>query len=441
MADGKSRARALASAIRGTGGSPLALWSAFAGVHLWLVALNLFGPGLPLGDVTLIYPFWIERGLLDGVWVGITSDWVYPIVALIPMLVAYLVGPDAYAYTWLALVSALNAGALALLVGTRPRVRHAAVAWWWLLFLLALGPIALGRIDSVTAPFAIAAVSLLARHPRAAGALLAVGAWIKVWPAALLLAALVALGARVRVALGALIVSLVVVASALSLGAGWRLLSPITQQTGRGLQIEAPLTAPWLWAAWAERWSAHVYYDNEILTWQVFGDRSEQAAAAATPLLALTVLVILLLAALAVVNGAIETRLVPPVALALVMALIVVNKVGSPQFVSWIAAPIMLGLLWSRRGGIGFRVPAVLTLIIAGLTQYVYPFHYGETLGLQTLALVVLTARNVLELALLVWSVCAIVRLSREAGASTDVRVRVERDSIEHLIEDKETHS
>lgn len=405
---------------------PVALWAAFAAVHLWLGALNLFGPGLPLGDVTLVYRFWVEQGLIANDWVGIDTSWVYPIVALLPMLVAYVLGPEPYPVLWLALVMLLNAGALLVIAGTGRRVRHALACWWWMLFLAVLGPIALGRIDSITAPLAVAGVAVLARHPRAAGALLATAAWIKVWPGAILLAAIVALRDRGRVMIAAVTVTMLVVAGGLAVGAGASLLSPLAEQSGRGLQVEAPLTTPWLWAAWAGEWSARVYYDRDILTWQVFGDGAQQAAALATPLLALVVLVIVLLGLLALHARADEARLVPVLALALVMALIVVNKVGSPQFVTWIAAPVILGLLWRARGGVSFAVPAVLTLAIAGLTQIVYPFEYGALLGLQTPLVVVLTLRNALDVVLLGWAVAQLVRLCRSPGVGRADRARLE---------------
>lgn len=395
---------------------PAALWSAFAVVHVWLGGLNLLGPGLPLGDVTLVYRFWVEQGLIGNDWVGVDTSWVYPIIALLPMLAAYVLGPDPYPVVWLTLVMLMNAGALLVIAGTSRHVRHVVACWWWMLFLAVLGPIALGRIDSITAPLAVAGVAVLARYPRAAGALLATAAWIKVWPGAILLAAVVALRERGRVLIATVTVTMLVVALGLAVGAGGSLLSPLAEQSGRGLQVEAPLTTPWLWAAWAGQWSARVYYDRDILTWQVFGEGAQQAAAIATPLLALVVLVIVLLGLLALQAGAAEARLVPVLALALVMALIVVNKVGSPQFVSWIAAPVILGLLWRARGGVSFAVPAVLTLAIAALTQIVYPFEYGALLGLQTPLVVILTVRNLLEVVLLGWAIVRLVALCRAGG-------------------------
>ncbi|WP_200932279.1 glycosyltransferase 87 family protein [Yonghaparkia sp. Root332] len=437
---------AVARGLAELGAHPLALWSAFGVIHLWLIAYNLLGPGLPLGDVTLVYRFWVEQGLIANDWVGIDSSWVYPIVALVPMLAAYVLGPDPYPIVWLVIVMLMNAGALLVIAGAGRRVRDAAAAWWWMLFLLALGPIALGRIDSITAPLAVAAVALLARHPRTAAGLLALAAWIKVWPAAILLAAVIGLRERARVVLATVAVTMVVVAGGLAVGAGASLLSPLTEQSGRGLQVEAPLTTPWLWAAWAGEWSARVYYDRDILTWQVFGEGSQQAAALATPLLAIVVLAIVALGLLALRAGAPEARLVPALALALVAALIVVNKVGSPQFGTWLAAPVVLGILWRARGGASFAVPAGLALAIGALTQAVYPFQYGELLGLQTSLVVILTLRNALDVVLLVWAVVAVVRAWRSGATGAEHPPRARRGTLEvdgpaGRARDREPHS
>lgn len=405
-------------------GSAVSLWIGFAVVHLWLGYLNLYGPGLPMGDVTYVYLFWVERGVLGGEWVGIDTSWVYPLLALAPMLAAYVFGPDLYGTTWLTIVMMLNAAALVSIIGVQERARRAPIAWWWMLFLVLVGPIALGRIDAITVPVALVAVMLIADHPKWGGALLAVGAWIKVWPAGLLLAALVALRARGAVLASAVAVSMLVVATGIALGGASALLTPITEQTGRGLQVESPVSTVWLWAAAAGEWAASVYYDQGILTWQVVGDGSQLAADLMTPLLALVVLVIVSLGIVASRRGVDEVELFPVLGLAIVMALITVNKVGSPQFATWIAVPIVLGLAWQSWGGVSFRVPAVIALVVAGLTQIVYPVLYGSLLALDPRMLVVLSARNLLYVALLGWAVWQLVALySRPRIVSSGVAV------------------
>ena len=295
---------------------------------------------------------------------------------------------------------------------------RAAIAAGWMIFLLLLGPIALGRIDAVTVALGIVAVVLLPDHPRWAGALLAVGAWVKVWPAALLVAALIAVRRRVSVLVGAVVVSLAVVGVGLVLGAGAALFSAVTEQSARGLQVESPVATPWLWAAVAGQGGAQVAYDPALLTFQVLGAGTDLTAALTTPVLALVVIAVAVLGVLAVRRGVSEARLLPVLALALVMSLVLVNKVGSPQLASWVVVPVILGLLLQRRGGESFVVPAVLALAIAASTQVVYPVLYERLLALDPVLVLVLTVRNLLYLALWAWAVSRLAGLLRDPRRS-----------------------
>lgn len=405
------------SALLAVARSPFAVWAAFVLVHLWLGLLNLYAPGLPLGDVTIVYRSWIEHAYSTGVWVGIDTIWVYPVLALVPMLLASLFGPDQFGSTWLSMVMILNAVAFGFLTGWGRSRERTAVAWWWLAFLLLLGPIALGRIDSVTVPVAIVGVLLLASRERVAAILLTVAMWVKVWPAALLAAVFIALRGRWRILLTVLLVSIGIMLVALLLGSGGNVLSFITQQAGRGLQVEAPVSTFWMWQALAGAPDAFVYYDRQILTYQVQGEGVELVGALMTPLLALVVLGIALLGIRAVRAGASVGDLLPPLSLAFVTSFIAVNKVGSPQFIAWLAVPIVLGLATSAAGrGGSFRVPATLALVIAGLTQLFYPYLYWALLHLNPLLLGALTLRNVLEFVLLGWAVLAVVRSPHAPG-------------------------
>jgi len=391
--------------------NPALSWAGFILVHLWLGQLNLRGPGYPLGDVTGVYKFWMDQALAADFWVGMDSVWVYPIGALLPMLAATALGPEQYGATWLTMAMILDAVAFGFITGWGRARERTAVAWWWVAFLLMLGPIALGRIDSVTVPLAMVGVILIAARPRVGAVMLAVATWVKVWPAALIVAALVALRGRGQILAASVLVSAGIVFVALVAGSGLNVFSFITEQTGRGLQVESPVGSTWAWLAFAGVPGAAVYYDGDILTYQVQGPGVEAAAAVMTPVLALVVLVIVGLGVRAVRAGTPAGDLLPALALALVAALIAVNKVGSPQFVGWLAVPVVLGLATSAAGlGRSFRVPAAITLVIAALTQVVYPYLYGYLLDLNPLLLGALTARNALEFVLLGWAIRAIVR-------------------------------
>lgn len=393
---------------------PVGAWAAFAIVHAVLAAINLFDTvRLPFGDVVGVYRFWMDWARDNGELVGVDTRWVYPIGALLPMGLAYLFGSVAYGPVWLVMVTALDAVAFAVLLRRTP-----AAAWWWLAFLAALGPVALARLDTVTVPLAILGLLALSRRPVVAGVLLALGAWIKVWPAALLVAAFVAAQRRSALVLGAALLSAGILAADLIAGGGAYLLGFVAEQGVRGLQVEAPVSAFWLWQAVLGLPGARIYYDTGILTYQVVGFGVVEAAAVMTPLLVIAVLAVLLLALRALRRGVPSGDLLVPLSLALVTTLIVVNKVGSPQFVAWLAAPVVLALV---SGTAPARALALPVLGIALLTQVVYPWAYGSLIGADPLFATVLTARNLGLVALLVLAVGRLWRLRPAVGLADDL--------------------
>lgn len=398
---------------------PVVLWSGFVLVHGVLIWLCLVAPGWPLGDVEQVYRGWAEGAASGSFQVGIDTGFVYPILAFLPIIVALAFGPALYAVSWLGLVTLLNAAAFALLLGRRRTPRTVRAAWWWLGFLLLLGPIALARIDSVTVPLVIAALLWLGTRPLWGTALLTIAAWVKVWPAAAIAALFVVSKARGRVLAVAAGTSAAIVGIALILGSGLNVFSFITQQTARGIQIESPVSIVWLWQAALHLPGSYIYYDQHILTFQVTGNGINVAIALMTPLLALAVAAVLLLGWLAQRGGAGFAVLFPPLVLALVVTLIAFNKVGSPQFMGWLAAPVILGLVLR---GAAWRTPAVLGAVMAALTQVVYPYLYDWLLVAHPLMVLVLTLRNLLEFVLLGWAVREIWMLraprSTSAGES-----------------------
>jgi hypothetical protein len=393
------------------------MWLAFALCHLWLITLDLIGPTSALGDVTGIYRTWMQAGMAGHGWTGIDVPWVYPILAAAPMLVSLLGGTAFFGTVWLALITLLDAAAFALLLRAG-RGRGLAAAGWWLGFLAALGPISLGRIDAVTVPLALAGLLLLATRPALASALLTVGAWVKVWPAALLLAALVARrgAARTAVVAASAVTTAVVVAGSLALGSGANVLGFVGQQTGRGLQVESSAALYHLWQIALGDDRYRVYDDPRIIAFQVAGPGVDAVAAAMTPVMVAAVLVVTALGIRAARRGTAPAALVGPLSLALVAALIVTNKVGSPQYVSWFAVPIVVMLVHDRRAR-GTVVAARLGLVVAALTQVVYPYGYLLLTDAVPVMVAVITLRDLGELALLG---VAVVQLARLRGSAVD---------------------
>lgn len=412
------------------------LWIAFAVVHVVVARLGFVMPNQPMGDVYNVYErwsgAWLHGGFVDPAWysrvdaltyvgfVGVTEPWVYPQLALIPMLLTWLLAwVGGYTVAWAILVTLADATAFALLVGRGRSVGRTTAAWFWLAFIALLGPIGMYRLDGFTVPLAIVGCLWLVGRPWLGSTLLAVATWIKVWPAALVVAALVALRRRLVVLAAGLAVSAAVLGVVLLSGGARNALGFVADQTDRGIQLEAPVGAFYLWRAVAEVPGSFVFYDFDLLTFQLAGPEVDTVIALMTPLLALAVAAVAGLGAYKAWRGASFAALFPPLALGLVLALIVFNKVGSPQFMTWIIAPVVVGLVIDRRH---WRPPAILALAIALLTQSVYPLTYAGLLLAEPLPAFLLTARNVLVVGLFVWSIVMIARVAVHPHVRTRLR-------------------
>ncbi|HWU47528.1 MAG TPA: glycosyltransferase 87 family protein [Humibacter sp.] len=387
--------------------SRVAQWSAFVVVHIVVIGLALLASQGALGDVGSIYrplALHAERGFVPG----IDGPWVYPLLAWAPILAPLVFGNSGYIAGWLVLVVAADAVGFAALTvrGDHRRVR---AAWWWLGFSVLLGPIAVSRLDTISVPLVILALLWLGSRPRSAAVLLTIATWIKVWPAAVLVALVVASRNRRVVAVTAVLTSAAVVVVALILGAGANVYSFVTAQADRGLQVEAPVSTGWMWQASAGRSGAAVYYDRSLNTFEVSGHGVQLAAMLMTPLLAVAVIALVALGVRATRAGVGTSQLLPPLTLALVTAMVVFNKVGSPQYLLWFAAPVVIGLVHQGRR---FRIPAVLVAAAATLTQGFYPYLYGSLLRTDPGLLLVLTARNLVLLAVLGWSLWSLITVA-----------------------------
>lgn len=394
------------AALRRWLGGRAALWTAFVVVHGLVVWLNLEAPGLPMGDVTGVYRIWAENAAHGWLRMGIDAPWVYPILAFAPMAAALVFGQAYVAQTWLAIVVLLDAIAFSILIGraTLSRPRRLA-AWWWLAFIALLGPIALGRIDAITVPFAITGLLWAAGRPRVAATLLTIGAWVKVWPAALIAALVIAARRRLEVVTVAVVLSIGILGVSLLAGSGMNAIGFIAEQAGRGLQIEAPAAVFWLWQIVAGSRSVRIVYDRDILTFQIAGPGADAAAAVTTPLMIVGVLVVVVLGVRAARRGAPIGRLLAPLSLAFVVVLMLANKVGSPQFVTWLAAPVVLGVVLRPAR---FLVPAALAAAVALFTQIIYPYWYGWLLIANPAFVFLLTVKVALLVALLAWALRAV---------------------------------
>ena len=371
-------------------------------VHLWaLTASKLFPDAISFGDLSL-YDYWayqVDQG--TGVY-GLATEWVYPALAFLPIWIAGAINLFSYEISWLVLVFALNTAAALLLV-TPPKTAKlfsgTESSWTLLAALFALGPVAVSRIDSVSAALALFGLVAISKQSQGiAAALFTFAGWIKIWPIALFAALVSAFQNKLRAFLVATAISTSVIAVGLLVG-GTRVFSFVFQQQDRGIQIESVMATPWMWLA--KFGSANLFFDELVLTNQVSGVFVEELASVSNLILFGALAITVLLAIRAVSSGADRKEVFALAALTGVLDLIVFNKVGSPQFMLWVAVPLVALVYFKVKGA---RAALVMGAAILFLTQLVYPVFYIGLLGLETMPLVLLTLRNVLLVALLVWA-------------------------------------
>lgn len=360
-----------------------------------------------------IYREWALSGIDRGDWPVLDHPWVYPVGAL-PLVALMGIGPTiGLAFLlWLLAVFLINAVALTLLTRAGEKGREAA--WWWLAFLAVLGPAALMRLEAFTGALTVIAVVSLMSRPRMASVALTMAGWIKIAPGVLLLPlALVVSRPFSRLALPAVVTSAAVAAIALAGGSGWRVLSFTSEQSGRGLQIESVAASGWQIAHLAGN-VAGPHRDPQLEVYEFKGALADRVAAAMDlGLLAGMVIVVVLVARARRRVGPDSFALATLAMLATGLMLVVMNKVGSPQYLSWCAAGVVMGLLVSGARTRTTAVPAVSLLVVALLTRLVFPIGYPALLDGTAWVVIVLVVRNLLVVALLGWTLWQLVRLGR----------------------------
>jgi hypothetical protein len=374
--------------------------------HLWLIYTGLRAPNTPMGDILFAYQPWVQFMIDSKKLLGINVDWVYPYPAMIPMWASALINPNDFQAGWLTIITILNLLLVAMIANFGRKNADSALrfaaAWFWVFFLVVLGPVSISRVDSFSVVVALLGVmALVNRKLNASTAWFTIGAAIKIWPAALLISAMAASKYRARILIATATTTASVLIVGFLLGANSSLFSFLMNQNDRGLQIESPIAGFFLWSGVAGLSNNEIYYDTAMLTFQVAGDGTSLISGLITAAMAVALAVTAFLAFRAAKAGASYRAIMPIAVLTATLDLIVFNKVGSPQFVTWLSVPIILGILFAAKN---WRLPLFGVIAIALLTNLVYPVFYQELLQMNPAALALVSLRNLLYIALLVWA-------------------------------------
>jgi hypothetical protein len=300
--------------------------------------------------------------------------------------------------------------------------RHDRAVDFWVLFAPLVGALGYLRFDMLPAVLAGGALLGARTRPWVTGALTGLGAAIKLWPALLIPSFLAHKPDRRSAGIAFVVVGFGLAAVSLLAGGMARLFSPLTWQSGRGLQIESVWSIP-LMVARAARPDVWSVAPSPFQAYEVFGPgvRFWIGVSNVATVVGLAVLAVLIVRAFRAGGGT-------PVAVAFLVlttiaVMIVTNKTLSPQYLLWLGGP-GAALLLLRHQATPAERPAIrhtayALLALALLTHLVYPTLYNGLLGRRGQAMIVVATvvtalRNV---ALLAFAGYVVTRAWRFLGA------------------------
>ena len=266
--------------------------------------------------------------------------------------------------------------------------------WFWVLFCAAAGPLLLTRLDIVSGVLVAMSAAWLLTRPRISAFLLAFATLSKLWPGVLAAAFVGKFNIRATwvrlLSFGASLLGLALV-TVFSSGVN-RLVSPITYQDVRGLQVESVMATPFMAARIADPAKWTIDY-AQSKSFEIFGPGVAQAVQVADVLLLATVAFALCFALWRFLRGGWTHETAILFALLMVCMLILTNKVFSPQYMVWLAPLIAVASLVVTT--ISTRTLFIMTLVISVLTTLVYPVTYLQLIeDNASLPLILLALRN-----------------------------------------------
>jgi hypothetical protein len=390
-------------------GSRASLFSATGAIALWtvgrLVMLHVFiqpSSSYIIGDVQY-YLWWMSSGQPDS---SVLPEYPLPVAWFMRTL--YWAGGDAYFPIAFSTAMLLLDAILAVAMW---HDGHRTGALWWIVLAPFLGPIMWNRFDMVPAICVGLAALWYRRHPAACGVMIALGAATKLWPALLILPMISRHKAAVR-RLVAFAITGFGFALASLLAGGWeRLISPLTWQSDRGLQIESvPATIPML-HYFRNSHGDHTVKMSKYNAYEIFGPSVAGWQSISSVLMVFAVALAVGLAVVSWHRNGLDHRTAVIADLTIIGALIIANKTLSPQYFVWWAAPIAMildhvsaettadasvnhdALSWARTW---CWTVAALMAVTAFMTQQEYPLHYSKILSGSSSTGWLLISRNVL---------------------------------------------
>ena len=341
-------------------------------------------------DVEL-YEFWAED-IVDGGRPYTDVPVQYP-----PGLLPFILAPEttgdlsSYRTSLIGLMLLMDALGLIGLVLIANRHGSSLGPWIWVVAIPLIGPLVYLRLDLVPAVATLWAVERASRGAWAgAGAWLGLGVVAKLYPILLLPISFICSPERRRFVVGAVVVpALALLPFVLSPRGLVR--NVLEYHAGRDVHIEST----WgLLLLVSSKLGSNVSLHFGAGSFNVLGPGSSGVRIAALVSVVLTVGLSAWFAGRVLLRG--DTAGLADLMYATLAMSVALSTVFSPQFVLWLLASGAAALCSSNTS---IRMPVLLLVPIAVLTQWLFPFAYGHLLAMDARGMLLLATRNLLVLA------------------------------------------
>jgi Glycosyltransferase family 87 len=390
----------------GPGRSVLLSWIVTRSLMLWIF---WYYEGPVINDLNYYFTNLHAASVLGPGYA--VPEYPLPVAAVLALPYVLSFGNQlAYQLVFIAMMLMIDAAFTCILFVHQGR-RNTAPVTLWLAAGLLIGPMLVTRFDLIPGVLVALSVLWLSSSASRSGAALAIGTGIKLWPILVLPAAAAPRASRVRVIVSSLITAAILIGTTLAVGGWARFISPLRYQSDRGLQIEAPISLPLMfaWAFHPGTWT--VFYSGVSKSVEIGGPGENVLLALASILTLLALLIIALYSLRAWRLQYVVTPLtVALISFTSVGLIILSNKVFSPQYLLWLIPTAIVGVALtlgpddpeaaSTSRDLGLQRAATLLLLIALLTQVIYPRAYHWISQLSPLNPVGVTMLAVRDIAL-----------------------------------------
>ncbi|MFT4186089.1 MAG: glycosyltransferase 87 family protein [Micrococcaceae bacterium] len=294
-------------------------------------------------DVRL-YHDWLQHGLTQNQWVGVQLPWVYPLGAWVPIGVAGLLKMPNYGFAFYIIITIANLLCTIHLFRYGRKGKITIVIW--MVFNAILYYFLGTRLDSFTVPLVISGMLMFFSQSVFSGsALIALATWVKVWPAGFILPALAKNNPKRKIILiSGIFVTALMALFAWTRGGFQNFLSFLTEQSSRGVQYEAPIALPYVILSDMHVPGFRQYFDDILQTQSVSGPFIGFFSILSNIAMAVLAIVITYLS-YSFSKSKDSDEMLRVIVTTMIAGLILFNKVGSPQYIFWLLAPLLVGYL------------------------------------------------------------------------------------------------